>query len=444
MPPVQSSWSRRNSGQAVLVVTLGIIAMFGMLGLVVDIGWAYFRRHAAQAAAEAAALAAAEAAIVSGEGSFVCGSKGVACQEAAPCPGSQEPPPAGNLASGCLYAAANGFRHRGRQTVRMSAGNTSPAPTAPGVAVRYWVTAEVSESIPQLFSAVLGNRVLTPAARATAGVYVLAENACIYALHPSARAAFSAGGGAVVSAGGCDIYVNSSDSSALIVGGAAQVNTGGILVTGGYELNGGGQAVPTPATGVPHMPDPFVNLPSPSFGGCTHMNLKVKGGATTLQPGVYCKGIEINQQAQVTFAPGIYVLNGGGFSLSGGAAVAGAGVMFYNTARDYAFGPIAISGGTTTELSAPTSGTYKGVLFFQDRNVVSNSSNDFTGGAGMNLNGTLYLPSGDIKFAGGSENQAPFTALLARTITFTGNSKFKPDPTGEHTGLARRTSALIE
>src|SRR5512146_3003037 len=51
---------RRNSsgGQALILVTLGLLAMCGMMGLAVDTGWSFFVHKQAQTAADAAALGA--------------------------------------------------------------------------------------------------------------------------------------------------------------------------------------------------------------------------------------------------------------------------------------------------------------------------------------------------------------------------------------------------
>ena len=46
-------------GQALLSVTFALIAMCGLLGLAVDLGWAYFVKKSAQSSADAAALSAA-------------------------------------------------------------------------------------------------------------------------------------------------------------------------------------------------------------------------------------------------------------------------------------------------------------------------------------------------------------------------------------------------
>src|ERR1051325_3928826 len=73
-------------GQTTLLFTLGITTMLGMVGLVVDIGWSYYREQAAQAAAEAAAMAAAAAAVTQSPVTSICGVGGLVCQGATVCP----------------------------------------------------------------------------------------------------------------------------------------------------------------------------------------------------------------------------------------------------------------------------------------------------------------------------------------------------------------------
>src|ERR1019366_5002807 len=55
----QETKKLRQSGQAGLFVVLSLTVSFAMMGLAVDLGYAYFRRNVAQAAADSAALAAA-------------------------------------------------------------------------------------------------------------------------------------------------------------------------------------------------------------------------------------------------------------------------------------------------------------------------------------------------------------------------------------------------
>jgi len=175
-----------SGGQAIVMVTLALITMSGMMGLAVDLGWSYFTQKAAQAAADDAALSAvvrAYKSVTAGGGvatSFsACGTMGVTC---AATPVACDPGNSGlgNLQSGCLYARNDGFTpggHGGKQNVLIEANIPSVAlpdsiptnPSSPRDMV-YWVTVRTYERIPQLFSAVLGNKDGAIAAVATAAI----------------------------------------------------------------------------------------------------------------------------------------------------------------------------------------------------------------------------------------------------------------------------------
>src|SRR5207245_510117 len=127
--------SKKNEkGQALPMITLSLIAMCGMMGLAVDLGWSFFVKRSAQTAADAAAQAAAQQALdaVGQAGAFTCSGGQITCAAEAPCNAG------GNLTTGCLYAQQHGFStggDAGRQNVTIAAGVTSPAPTVPGVNV---------------------------------------------------------------------------------------------------------------------------------------------------------------------------------------------------------------------------------------------------------------------------------------------------------------------
>ena len=154
--------------------------------------------------------------------------------------------------------------------------------------------------------------------------------------------------------------------------------------------------------------------------------MNVSGGVVTLNPGVYCNGISIGSGASVTFQPGVYILNGGGLSVSGNSTIQGTGVTFYNTARgNYSYGPVNLTGGTLGFLNAPTSGPTGGILFFQDRTITpksGKSTNVIAGSSNLNFTGTFYFPTTDLTFSGGGQVSANYTIFVARTITVGGNT----------------------
>ena len=66
----------------------------------------------------------------------------------------------------------------------------------------------------------------------------------------------------------------------------------------------------------------------------------------------------------------------------------------------------------------------------------------FTGAAASSFTGTLYFPSTSVNYTGNSTGT--FTAIIAKTLQFTGTSNIKNDPTGSYTGLGGHSSSLIQ
>jgi hypothetical protein len=153
---------KRNSnrgGQAVLLMTLSLTAMLGMISLVADVGWGYFRREAAQSAADAAAAGAVKAVQIVLSGSAPsCGSGNVWCGSPAGtitnCPATAPTTTTSSFNVACILANANGgFTTTGSMTVSVQANTTSSPPTVSGATVSYWVTVRISENTHSFFGA---------------------------------------------------------------------------------------------------------------------------------------------------------------------------------------------------------------------------------------------------------------------------------------------------
>jgi len=80
-------------------------------------------------------------------------------------------------------------------------------------------------------------------------------------------------------------------------------------------------------------------------------------------------------------------------------------------------GGISVSGSGTINLSAPTSGTYKGILFWDT--ATANSS--ISGGSGSTFDGALYFPQANLKYAG-SSSASGYTIIAAGSVEFTGST----------------------
>jgi len=266
---------------------------------------------------------------------------------------------------------------------------------------------------------------------------------CIYVLDPSLDGAYTIVGTASVSAN-CGIYVNSTASDAFTAKGTSTTTASVIDIVGGTKITGGASVTPTPTTGTTAVADPLASLPAPTYSGCDHTSFSASGGTYTLNPGVYCAGISITGQTTLTLNPGIYILNGGGLSsTSANTSITGNGVFFYNTSNGYSFGPLSLAGGTSITLTAPTSGTYQGILWFQDRAITSSATNSFVGGSTFNTSGAIYMPTGSLDFKGNSST-AQTMALIVDSLDVVGTSALQKDTTGALTGLGKTSAYLVQ
>jgi Flp pilus assembly protein TadG len=225
------SREQRRRGQALLLVTLALFAMCGLLGLAVDLGWGYFVKKSAQASADAGAMAAAYYVLaqVGQTGTVSPATYGFSGNN--PCPDTGK----AGLVVGCQYAQQSGFGG----TISMTSGSGNP-PTVSDVTAEYWVTTRAVQTIPQLFSAVLGNPTGISSARATAAIFPVIVNGSLITLNRSndptpTDVSLKGHGDLALPAG---LYAADSASSSIDTNGATTI-TGPI-----FQVSGGGATKP--------------------------------------------------------------------------------------------------------------------------------------------------------------------------------------------------------
>jgi len=95
------------SGQAMIMLTLGLVPMFAIMGLVTDFGYMHFIKMSAQTAAEAAAQAAMiDFHSTVGGASLTCETTGVVCSSTPTTCAANITTPTNSLEHGCMYAQA--------------------------------------------------------------------------------------------------------------------------------------------------------------------------------------------------------------------------------------------------------------------------------------------------------------------------------------------------
>jgi hypothetical protein len=245
----------------------------------------------------------------------------------------------------------------------------------------------------------------------------------IFLLDPSASAALNASGNAHITIPGT-LFVDSNSKTAVTASGNAQVTAAGIQVVGGVQRSGNATLSPSPTTGVAAFADPMAFLSGPSTNGLTNYgSISYSKGAHTLQPGIYSQ-INASGNASLTLNPGMYVIEGGGVTVSGNAGITGNGVTIYNTGSNYpapggSYGGITLSGNGSFNLTPATStagGACPGIVIYQSRS--NTRALALSGNAGAGLTGMVYAPSAPVVIGGNGTLNA---ALVADRLQVSGN-----------------------
>jgi Flp pilus assembly protein TadG len=409
------------AGAVLVLVMVALPALCVLTAVVIDLGHLFTVRAQLQATADAAALAAA----------------------------SRLPDQPAATTEALRYAAFNaggvpGVVTAGDVTVGRWDGTQFTPGVAPVNAVRVSAHRRTSHgnSVPLFLGGFVGQRFADVSAAAIAGLAPGTGTGCIWALgtagQPSTYALRLQNTGSAINAPSCAVYSNSSPNSLTLSSGAS-MTAASIDLTGSYAFSGSGTLVPNPPkTNVPPAPDPLAGLLSPPanvsapcgtfpYGSSTAVN--PGSGTTILYPGVYCGGIGVKSGAELRLQPGIYVVRGG--TLGGGAnmvvqnngtKLTGSGVMFYLTCTTGPCSPtgtekhaINFQSGAFVNLSAPTSGAYSGILFYQDPNLKGTSDSDanyFHSGASSSYDGVFYFPTQWLRFGSGSTTQAEWRVVM--------------------------------
>jgi len=391
---LQELWADRTGAAAVfMAVTLPVFV--GGLGMGAEVGYWYFGQRKVQNSADVAAYAGGVA--------LRAGDDETAIEEA-------------------VAAAAEETGYDAAQGV-MSA--VSPPASGAYVGDPNAVEVQLQENLPRFFTALFADGDVEVVGRAVALVGA-GQQTCVLALDPTRSGAvtFTGDTGAILV--GCNVHTNSLSPTGAIVSGSAEVETpclsssGGVSVTDGLDLS----ECRVPYINADQAPDPYADLPEPSVGGPALPN-SFGGGAGAsydIGPGRY-QGMDIRRT--VNMAPGVYVIDGGSLTVNSTARVNGSDVTIFLTNG----ATLSMNAGADVQLSAPSTGTYAGVLMFMDPD---DPYQDYTvnGNSGSHVNGAIYAANGHVRMNGTSTFGGGCTQIVARTIEFSGNAGIGVDCTG--------------
>ncbi|HWU54220.1 MAG TPA: TadE/TadG family type IV pilus assembly protein [Rhizomicrobium sp.] len=325
-------------------------------------------------------------------------------------------------------------------TVTVNRPPASGAYTGNTKAVEVIVTTQQARLLSSIFNT--GNVTLKGRAVALPGN---AGTGCVLSLNLTASGGVTSKGNSAISLNQCSVYDDSNSSSALVNSGVASINALSVNVVG--QISGGSGITTTQGVnvGISPIADPYANVVMPTPGPCDYNNMTYKT-TVTINPGVYCNGIQLNAGAVVTMNPGIYFIDRGSLQMAGGATLQGTGVTIIltsSTGNNYA--TATINGGATLAITAPTTGPTAGIAIFGDRNMPTSTTFKFNGGDNQVIGGAVYIPKGTLQYAGGNNANTNCTQVIADTVTFVGNSLLKINCSGSGTRpIGTSLASLVE
>lgn len=396
----------RDKRGAVLIYTaIAAPAFIGMVGLSVDVaGWQAQKRQL-QTIADAAAIAGSLERIRSGTQASV------------------EP-------AAIIDALTNGYVAGSDALVVLN-----PPESGPRAGNSDSVEVIIRRETPTLFSHLFMPNTSFVSARAVAAAEI--NDTCMWALNKTSQSAIKVAGAAVVDLA-CGVFANSNDDNALTQSGSGCLSASNIKMVGGYGVD---CTSVEPMTGANPVIDPLEALQTPSpFPSCTNSdNITVSSGDfLQLDPCVYTGNLTVH--GTVDFSSGLYVFDNAGITFGASSVITGDEVHFYLTENNGTSENININAGADVTLSAGTTDDWgmAGILIYHDRNSPTNVTHSLTGGATMDLDGILYFPVQDVKFAGGSSFDISSSMIIADEIDIAGNSNL-----GDFDGSAATSNKLL-
>ncbi|RJP48436.1 MAG: hypothetical protein C4583_14275 [Anaerolineaceae bacterium] len=372
----------REKGQALILIVLAVVGLLGLTALAVDGGMAYSERRQAQNSADSAALDAALAKIRGGDWQ----------------------------AEGLARATSNGFDNNG--TTNTVVVNNPPTTGCNGAGSPYtgnaqYVQVMINTTTQTYFGPVVGieevNNCVEAIARAKpAETQPMAFGNAIVALKPNGTATHWMHGNPDVTTIGGGVFVNSSTNCGFTSNGTPNLTTPNITMVAS-------DSCPTLAgVGItynaPQITYPPNNLPNPV---CSENAVKT---GNTLSPGTVNGNFP--PSGVTVLNSGIYCVNGN-FRLNGNDTLTGNEVVIVMNSGD-----IHWNGNGELNLSAPTSGPFKGLLIYFP---MSNPSEiRINGTSDQSWTGTILAPASPIVLLGTADSDAYHSQIIGYTVEFGG------------------------
>ena len=248
---------------------------------------------------------------------------------------------------------------------------------------------------------------------------------CVLALENTNTPGIPIGGSATVNLG-CGMMSNAPSTTSIIANGASFVTASPVAAVGNVPPGNYATGTVRQEYALP-LRDPYRNLPDPPNIASSNNDARVQPNrSNTFGAGTY-RNIDVSGTA--TFNPGVYYVTGS-VNFGSQANVTANGAVFILTATNAAsntsnVATVSMQGGARLNMTAPSTGTYAGILFYQDRRASNMATNIINGNSTSLLQGALYFPRQELQMNGTSGMNTRCLQIVARRVDWRGNTNIQ-------------------
>jgi Flp pilus assembly protein TadG len=388
---LKSLWRDRR-GNALVIAAAALPLVLGSAGLASDtIEWALWKRQL-QRAADSAAMAGVYAKVQNAD----------------------------------YVAAVNSdLVHNNHTRITTAVTPNSPPPSgaysSDPMAVRVSLAVQKELSFSSLFMSA------APTITATAiATIVPSGQYCVVSLEDTPITGINATGSTYLNLG-CGMITNSTSLNAAVATGSSTVIASPIAAVGGIPASNNWGAGTTLQPFTVAQADPFAAVNPPAVPSGCNQNKNVPNNSSETIAGGCFRSLSI---AGTAILSGEIILNGGGFTVGTQANVTCNGCTIILTNSDTSptatIGNFEIVGSPEMHWTAPTSGTFKGLLVYQDRRAIDGSTNNLQnklrGSSTSYFEGAFYFPKQEVEFTGTTGMNTNCLQMVGRRVKFSGNS----------------------
>ncbi len=278
-----------------------------------------------------------------------------------------------------------------------------------------------------------------PLIRVSARAAAAGTNAefCVLSLQNNSKTGIQATGNASIVMD-CGMMTNSTSTNAAAGQGSSSVTATTLAAAGGIQQSAN-WTVGSYQPYSPQLEDPYKDLTpdDDDFKDCAlvppALAVKKNDGPQVRSGGGCYSLIDVASQASLTLKDGVYIVNGGSVNNQGTLNVENATLLLTNKSKlsNAPIGSFDMNANGELNVTAPTSGKWKGMAVYQDRravdlaptgNITASSPNKINGNSTNKIRGVVYFPNQQVTYNGDGTGSATCTQFVAKRIYWSGNT----------------------